>query len=148
MAKRHLTIGEYLSHMGKAILAANVTAIKETRDLIASNELDAKIPIGDHMVTMDGVSLNPEGWHRLDEMEIVCESAVHVVHDKEGEPSGLALSMTKGLFNRGMHVKFRAKFTRGGTVEALEILRDAGNDALRQELVRLNIEVKSNKDGD
>ena len=142
MAKRGLTVAEYLGHMARSVVAANTASICETRDLIASGDLDAEIPVGDQKVMLDGISMAPDGWIRLDELEIECESAVHVVHDDKGEPQGLAMSMSRGLFNRGMHVKFKATFNRSGSVEALEILRDAGNEALRREVQELNITVK------
>ena len=53
-------------------------------------------------------------------------------HDKKGEPLGLAISMSRGLLKKKMHVKFRAKFSKRGMVEGIEILRDIANDALRK----------------
>ena len=140
--KRSLTVAEYLQHMSRSVVEANVAAICQTRDLIASGKLDADIPIGNQVVHLDGISMSPDGWIRLDEMEIECESAVHVTHDDNGNPQGLAMSMSRGLFQRGMHVKFRAKFARSGSVEALEILRDAGNEVLRKEIEKLDITIK------
>ena len=144
---KDLTVAEYLSHLSRAVVDANIAAICETREVITSGALNAKIPVGNQVVNLDGISMAPDGWIRLDEMEIECESAVHVSHDEEGNPSGLAMSMTRGLFRRGMHVKFKATFKRSGSVEALEILRDAGNEALRLEVTRLGIQVNS-KEGD
>ena len=132
--KKPLTVGEYLCHMGQAVLCCNVEAIRTEIALLTSNELDVKVPIGEHETFMDGASIIPEGWHGLDEMEIECESAVKVEHDENGNPTGLSMTMTKGLFTRGMHVKFKAKFSRKGTVEAVEILREAANHALRNAL--------------
>ena len=139
--KQHadLTVAEYLAHMGQAVVQANIAAICTTRDIITSGELNAEIPVGAQTVHLDGVSMAPDGWIRLDTMEIECESAVHVTHGDDGEPRGLAMSMSRGLYGRGMHVKFKATFARSGSVEALEILRDAGNEALRREVAKLNI---------
>ena len=141
--KRDLTVAEYLCHMGAAVFCANVQAVREAQELLREDALSCQISIGDHKVSVDGTALVPEGWISLDEMEIECESAVTVSYDEEGNPKGLAMSMSQGLFKRGMHVKFRAKFCRRGTVEATEILRDTSNQALRDALksvpVRMNV---------
>ena len=132
--KRNLTVAEYLCHMGRAVVSANIEAMRYIRNTIKNNELDATLPIGNQAVEVDGITLIPEGWICLDEMEIECTSAVRVERNKKGEPVGLAMTMSKGLFRRGMHVKFRAKFSRKGTVEGVEILRDAYNESLRRAL--------------
>ena len=134
MKKRGLTVAEYLCHMGQAVVCANVEALRMERDLLASNDLDAEIPVGPRSVKVDGASILPEGWIGLEEMEIECESAVQVEYDADGEPTGLAMSMKRGIPYRDMHVKFRAKFNRRGTVEAFEILRDTANADLRETL--------------
>ena len=75
----------------------------------------------------------------MDELEVECESAVAVVRDGSGKPAGLEMAMTKGLMQRGMHVKFRAKFTRKGTVEGIEILRDTANQDLRKQTTKEDV---------
>ena len=137
--KRDFTIAEYLAHMGKAVVTANIEAIKATKDILASNELDSDIPICEHTIHMDGTTLAPEGWMGLDKMEIECESFVHALHDEEGNPTGLAMSMKRGLCSKGMHVKFRANFLRSGTIEGIEIIREAGNQSLRRAIESQNI---------
>ena len=114
------------------------------RDILGSQDLDIRIPLGENSLTLDGLSITPEGFIDLEEMEIECESAVKVSHDENGEPVGLAIMMTRGLFSRATHVKFKAKFHRHGTIEAVEILRDASNEVLRRELERTGIPVKRN----
>ena len=136
--QRDLTVAEYLCHMARAVVCANVEAVRMERDLLADNDLDTTIPVGGRSVKVDGASLIPEGWIGLDELEIECESAVKVARSDEGEPTGLAMTMTKGLVKRTMHVKFRAKFGRRGTVEGLEILRDTANKDLRDSLLPLS----------
>ena len=137
--KRDFTIAEYLSHMGKAVVEANRVAIETTRDIITSNDLDSEIEICGNKIHMDGTSIVPEGWIRLDKMEIECESHVYATYDDAGEPAGLAMPMTRGLLRKGMHVKFKAKFGRSGMVEALEILRDASNKSLGSAIGAANL---------
>ena len=134
MSKRDLTVAEYLCHLAQAVVCANVEAVRMEAKLLAENDLDMEIPVGSQTVKVDGASLLPEGWIGLEEMEIECESAVKVVHDEEGNPAGLAMTLTKGLIKRTMHVKFRAKFGRRGTVEGIEILRDTANQDLKESL--------------
>ena len=131
---RDLTISEYLMHMGKAVVEANLGSMKHAAELLGDDSLDSEVKIGDLVVPLDGTNIIPEGWYGLDKMEIECESAVAVARDKEGEPTGLALAMSRGLLRSNMNVRFKATFSRQGKVEALEILRHAGNEALRQEL--------------
>ena len=144
--KRDLTVAEYLCHMGEAVVCANVEAMRVARNILKTNSLDATIPISNQEVDVDGASFLPEGWFGLDEMEIECTSAVKVSRDKKGEPNGLAMTMSRGLLRRGMHVKFRAKFTRTGSVEGIEILRDAANESLRKALAGANIKTTIRKD--
>ena len=139
-----LTVAEYLVHMGKAVVEANITSMQTLSESLAEDQLDAQIPIGGVVVDMDGTVIVPEGWFTLDEMVIECESAVHVARDEEGTPTGLAMSMSKGLFKRGMHVKFKATFRRTGQVEGIEILRQAGNEALNRAIKGTNLSVKIN----
>ena len=146
--KRDLTVAEYLCHMGQSVVTANVKAMEALRDPLVKDSLDAEMKIGEHVVRIDGASLIPEGWIGLDELEIECESDVTVSHDKNGEPLGLAISMSRGLLKKKMHVKFRAKFSRRGTVEGIEILRDSSNDALRQALKAQNITTNVTKPKD
>ena len=135
--KRDLTIAEYLAHMGRSVIEANLEAIKATRDILASDQLDTTVTICDNEVRLDGTVLAPQGWIGLDRFEIECESEVYPVHDENGEPAGLAMPMKRRLFRHGMHVKFKASFSRSGTIEGIEILRDAGNNSLRQVLASL-----------
>ena len=144
VSKRDLTVAEYLCHMGRAVVEANVAAMKALRASRGALRTQAKI--GKRTLTIDGVTVIPEGWHCLDEFEIECESAVRVSRDEDGEPTGLAILMSRGLLRRGMHVKFRAQFSRTGTVEAVEILRDAANEALRKELVTLKLVTSTGKE--
>ena len=139
MAKRDLTVGEYLSDMAKAVVHANLAAMETARDILATGKLRVEVPIGDATAVVKGPSLTPDGYVDLDEFEIECESSVHVAYDEHGEPTGLSMSMKRGLFKRDTHVKFRAKFHRHGTIEAVEILRDAADAALRREMERLEI---------
>ena len=139
MAKRDLTVSEYLSHMARSMVEANADAMEAIRDLVDSGKLKLDVPIGDQVAHLKGLSLTPQGFFELDELEIECESSVHVAYDDNDEPIGLAMSMKKGLFERDMHVKFRAKFRRRGTIEGLEVLRDASNAALSQELERIDM---------
>ena len=132
--KRDLTVAEYLCHMGQAVLEANINAMQVERDLLVNNELDAIISLGRRKVKMRGASVLPEGYFTLKQLELECESAVVVARDDEGEPIGLAMTMTKGLVKRKMHVKFRATFEKQGTVEAFEILRDTANNDMRNEI--------------
>ena len=144
MSKRDLTVGEYLSHMAEAVVLANLSAMETVRGILADGKLKVEIPVGDKTVVVQGQSLTPDGYIDLTELEIECESAVHVAYDDDGEPIGLSMSMKRGLFNRDTHVKFRAKFHRHGTIEAVEILRDAADAALRRELERIEIKHGSN----
>ena len=147
--KPDLTVAEYLAHMGQAVVQANILSMKTLMDAVENDGLDAKVPIGGVTVNVDGTVITPEGWFGLDELEIECESAVHVARDGDGNPTGLAMSMTKGLFNKGMHVRFRAKYTRQGLVEGIEILRAAGNQALQQAINGTRLRVNINqKDGE
>ena len=131
--KKGLTVSEYLCHLGQAVLCANIETAKTARDLLAKGTLDGKVMIGDKTYEIDGASILPPGWFGLDELEIECESAVAVARDNDGNPVGLELTMSKGLLQRGMHVKFKAKFRRHGTVEGIEILRDTANQDLREQ---------------
>ena len=45
-------------------------------------------PLAAFTVEMDGTVVTPEGWFGLDEMEIECESSVHVARDEDGNPTG------------------------------------------------------------
>ena len=135
--KRDLTVGEYLSHMAKSMVEANADAVEAIHALIDSGRLKLGIPIGDQVAELKGLSLTPQGFFELDELEIECESSVHVAHHDSGEPIGLAMSMKRGLFERDMHVKFRAIFRRRGTIEAVEILRDTSNSLLKKELEKI-----------
>ena len=58
------------------------------------------------------------------------------------------MSLSKGLFKKGMHVRFKAKFSRNGLVEGIEILRAAGNESLRQAIngTRLKVNIKRKED--
>ena len=131
MPNRPLTVAEYLSHMSRAVVAANLESIRATAEILASNDLDVEVPIGGQTVRMPGNALAPDGWIALDEMEIECESTVKVARDDDGKPIGLAMTLSQGLHQRGMSVKFKAKFSRRGQVEAIEILRDAANKGLQ-----------------
>ena len=113
--KRDLTVAEYLCHMGKAVVTANIEAMRALRDSMVYDKLDALVPLGSHIIPIDGGSLIPEGWFGLDELEIECESSVAVSYDGKGEPIGLAIALNRGLFQKQMHVKFKAKFNRRGT---------------------------------
>ena len=140
--KEELTVSQYLQHMGHALVEANIQSMMMLRETMASNMLDGDVPLCDRTIHMDGTTITPEGWFRMDELEIECESAVHVAHDDDGKAKGLAMSMKNGLFKKGMQVKFRAKFVRSGNIEAIEILRDAGNDALRKHLTPLPLKIQ------
>ena len=143
MAKlRGLTVGQYLSFLGRSVAEANEIAMTTVRELIESNRLDASVPLYDNTVSMDGTSLTPDGVVLLDDFDIECESGVEVAHDDNGEPIGLAMTMKRGnLVRRGMVVKFRARYRHTGHIEAVEILREAGNDALRKHLTAQGLQV-------
>ena len=146
--KRDLTVAEYLCHMGRSVVTANVKAMEALRDPLVKDSLDAEMKIGEHVVRIDGATLIPEGWIGLDEMEIECESDVTVAYDKDGDPKGLSISMSRGLLKKKMHVKFRAKFSKRGMVEGIEILRDIANDALRKAAKTQNITTRITKTKD
>ena len=137
--KRDLTVAEYLCQMGQAVVCANIEAMRSLQEIVATDSLDAEMPIGEHTVKVDGASLMPEGHIGLDELEVECESDVSVSYNDDGKPIGLAMSMHRNLFKRCMHVKFKAKFSKRGEVEGIEVLRDVANEALRQTLVAQNI---------
>lgn len=140
-----LTVAEYLAHIAESLVDANVAAMKAIRNLLGGNDLDIEIPLGGQVVELDGTTLTPEGFFLLDELEIECESQVEVARDGQGEPTGLAMVLRRGLMRRGMHVKFKAKFKRDGRVEAIEILRDAGNEALRKSLAGSGISITTRR---
>lgn len=142
MADNDLTVGEYLAHLSQSLVHANIEAMKMLAELASSNDLDVEVPLGGRTIELDGTTLTPQGFFALDELEIECESDVQVSRDDDGTPTGLAMVMKRGLMRRNMRVKFRAKFKRGGTIEAVEILRDAGNEALRQSLAQAGIMIK------
>ena len=133
MKKKPLTVAEYLCHLGRAVVCANMQTAREAKTFLEEGVLDTDVGIGERLLKVETASLYPPGWIGLDEMGIECESAVSVARDDAGEPIGLEMTMSRGLFRRGMHVKFKAKFNRHGTVEAMEILRDTANRDLRDQ---------------
>ena len=137
--KDDFTVVEFLQHMGRGVVETNIQAMKMLQETMSSNDLDGAVPLGKHKIQMDGVTITPEGWFRLDELEIECESSVHIARDENGEAAGLAISMSKGLFKKGMNVTFRAKYSRSGMIEAVEILRTRGNEVLKQTIAGLEV---------
>lgn len=142
----NLTIAEYLQHMGRAFAIASLAGPAVIQEVLKDNLLDAEIPLGDQTVPMDGATMVPEGFFDLDEFEIECESAVEPAIDADGNVEGLALTMSRGVLSRKMHVKFKAKFVRNGKVESVEIMRDAGNNLLRRDIEKANIRSRNKED--
>ena len=142
-----LTVGEYLAFLGHSVAEANEIAMSTVRDLMQSNRLDAEVPLYDKTIPLDTTSLTPEGVVLMDDFEIECESGVEIARDGDGNPVGLAMTMKRGnLVRRGMVVKFKARYRHAGHIEAVEILREAGNDALRQHLAAQGILVTKKKE--
>ena len=137
----HLTVGQYLAFLGRSVAEANEIAMQTVRDLMESNRLDASVPLYDKTIPMDGTSLMPEGVVLMDDFTIECESGVEIARDDEGEPVGLAMTMKRNLVRRGTMVKFKAHFKHTAHIDAIEVLRDAGNDALRKHLAAQGIQV-------
>ena len=127
-----LSLVDFLIELGQAAAQAQIAAVSEAVEvLLGQDVLDVVIPLGDEKIPVDGVALLPPGLPFLDNLVIECETEVDYIGGKKKEKGlipELSMSLTKGLFSRGMHVKIKAEFRSGAGLEAVEILRERGRE--------------------
>ena len=134
MSKESLpTIEQFLGEVGKAAGYAQAEAVRYLAKLVADGHLDVKVPLGEQLIELDGVSLLPTDLVALSKLVIETEGDVVF----KGSPDGKArpaVRFHRGLFNRAARVKVRATFCGQGSLEGIEILRDKANEMLRESL--------------
>ena len=137
--RTRIALVDFLTELGQAVAQTQIATVSEAVDtLLRKDTLDVSIPIGDEEISVDGVSLLPPGFPYLDNLIIECETEVnHILNNDKSPgvtPSSLQMSLTKGLFSRGMHVKIKAEFRSGSALEAVEILREYANKKIHSAL--------------
>lgn len=142
----NISLVDFLAQMGRAVAHAKIEAVRHYSEiLLAQDTLDMIVPLADEKIPVDGAALLPKGLPQLDTLEIECETEISSVEaprsgdDQEKVPiPDLQMSLTKGLFRRGFHVKIKAVYTTSGPVEALEMLRNHAEEKLRDALGETN----------
>ena len=152
MGKQPILLRDFLAEMGRAVAYTQIANVRQyVETLLARDALDVGIPLGDDEIAIDGVSLLPEGMPQLEELTIRCETEVSCLpdlkKDDEAVVPDIKMSMTKGLFGRGMHVQIEAKYSRGNPIESIEILRERANVKIQEAILEINHSTKEPADG-
>ena len=136
-----LSLVDFLVELGQAAAEAQIGAIKQSVDtLLTQDILDVTIPLGDEKIKVDGVSLLPRGFPNLKKLTIETETDVErirTVDKSKGFSPKLKMSMTKGLFQRGVHVKILAEYETGSELEAIEVLRERADEKVREAIEKI-----------